>query len=185
LVAAGGREAVFLRTCYDPELEDVYKGLRASAFYNFNSGGPLSEGLDLDDEALYGGLGGDWTKILLRVPSIVDVSQDSVLENYGDHYPVDWKWKDPEYAKEPEEEFKKAFHRAEMKIVAMVCLVDEPALRENVVKLMFLDRHGNCVWDNKMGGESFQSYVHCAYGLGEYIFDDEPAEYQRGRRLSM
>jgi hypothetical protein len=83
----------------------------SSCFSHANPEAGIKEGADLDDEALYGALGDDWGKIILRVPNITDVGQDPEIDNYGPHYPVDYKW---EAYSPPTLQFKKAFFEAEL-----------------------------------------------------------------------
>jgi hypothetical protein len=108
----GASGALWLRTCYDPELAEAYDKLKQEASGDYED--LFEEGQVLEEEALYGDLSVDWTNILLRIPNLVDVEQDGELDNYGPHYPVDWKW---ESYVDPDEEFKKPFYEAERETV--------------------------------------------------------------------
>jgi hypothetical protein len=66
----------------------------------------------------------------------------------------------------------------------MVCLIDEVALRENVVRLMLLNAHGKLVWDNKMDAETFNTFMVSGYLLSEYVEGQEPLKFERGALLS-
>jgi hypothetical protein len=176
--AGGPLCPLWLRTCYNPEFAEAYDELKREVFGEYEDS--FQEGQVLEEEALYGDYGDlsvDWTNILLRIPNLVDVGQGGELDNYGPHYPVDWKWEDYE---DPDEEFKKPFHEADRETVTMVCLIDEVALRENVVRLMFLNAHGKWVWDNKMDAETFNTFMVCGYLLSEYVEGQEPHNFERG-----
>lgn len=130
-------DPVWLRTCYNPDLDQAYKELVDDA--------ELSEGYSiadrtavLDDSSLYN-FGSDWDKILTRIPSLCDFVTGSVSEDY-DH------WEEYEEGESNMSEFERLSGR----VHTVVYVVDEDAIKEGLVKIMWLDSHGNCLWDNKM-----------------------------------
>ncbi|CAJ2512947.1 Uu.00g010660.m01.CDS01 [Anthostomella pinea] len=120
-VHSGRNSPVWLRTCYLPELAVI-----------------------LDDEALYAPLAEDWSRILLRVPVIPDTGRYS----YGEEVIEDLH--DFDERPGPGEEFKLPLYEAALKERTMLYLIDEEALREKLIKILWLDIHGSCVWENRL-----------------------------------
>lgn len=88
--------------------------------------------------------------MLLRCPAIVDTiryrSEETagrLLEEYDENA-------EDEDAPGQGEEYKMAVYRAGRKEKTMLYLVDEEAVRTGLVKLLWLDIHGRCVWENKI-----------------------------------
>ena len=175
-MAHGGRmSAIWLRTCYAPELAANYTAL-----------GLLDDFVNprnvLDDEALYGSFAGDWRQIFIRVPSIPDVQQilgDPDLE--ADPIP-DENWG------EPDEEYQRPAHEAQKREKTIMYLLDEEALRERVTKVMWLDAHGNCVWDFKIRDIwEFQGPLLRGLFITEIItncaYNDDHTMWERGALL--
>ncbi|EPE27578.1 hypothetical protein GLAREA_04369 [Glarea lozoyensis ATCC 20868] len=132
------REApIWLRTCYKADLAENYIAPAAL-------GDIVNYGNVLDDETLYSDLASDWTQIFLRIPSIpdiVDILDDPDLED---------DISNEDLPSEPEKEYERALYDAERLEKTLIYLIDEEALRERVFKIMWLDIHGNCVWDFKV-----------------------------------
>ncbi|KAF3062406.1 hypothetical protein GL218_02918 [Daldinia childiae] len=100
----------------------------------------------LDDETLYASCADDWSRVLLRVPAIADTirytyeTDDIVQEDEEDFDRPG-----------PGEEFKMGLYEAGRQEKTMLFLVDEQALRAGLVKILWLDIHGKCVWENRLG----------------------------------
>jgi hypothetical protein len=77
------------------------------------------------------------------MPDIDHSSPDSLDE---------YVYEDPneEWGPVPEEEYKYAVHEAQKLEKTMLYLLDEEALRDKFVKVMWIDAHGNYVWDSKV-----------------------------------
>jgi hypothetical protein len=140
----GVEDPVWLRTCYNPDLEEAYKELADNA--------ELAEGYcitdsasELDNSSIYD-FGSDWIKILTRIPGLSDSVTGSVSEDYDD-----WE----EY--EAGDGEMSQLERISCRVHAVVYVIDEDAIKEGLVKVMWLDSHGNCVWDNKMKPEGLTS----------------------------
>jgi hypothetical protein len=165
---------MWLRTCYDPELSKDYQVPPVHFLTPANI---------LDDEGLYGGLESDWTQIYFRVPSIPDCVQICEPEVESDVVP-DEEYGDPEYENEREA------HEAGIRERTFVYLIDREALRDKVIKLMWIDIHGNCVWDFKFPEEDFddlQGPLNRPYLLTEIISRGAVSEesFKRGALLSL
>ena len=110
----------------------------------------------LDDEALYK-FESDWSKILFRLPELCDTQQ--LLEEESSVYL-------PEEIEDEEED------RANGAVVTRLFLIDEEALRERILKVLWLDAHGTCVWWNKLelvDLESFHGRCLRGWNLCEFI----------------
>lgn len=178
LSAPNGRNSpIWLRTSYVAGLADNYEV--PNELHNIVRAQDV-----LDNEKLYNNLADDWRKIFLRVPSMPDTDQSSP------DAPDEYVYEDPdeEWGPAPEEEYKCAVHKAQKLEKTMLYLLDEEALRENLVKVMWIDAHGNCVWDFKVQDlESFQGPLKSGLSLYEiidrcdYNFDEEA--WKRGALL--
>ncbi|KAI0113009.1 hypothetical protein F4814DRAFT_331908 [Daldinia grandis] len=164
-----GRYApVWLRTCYSPELAETYAEWRKEDLEHLL--GHSSQ--ILDDEDLYASYADDWSRVLLRVPAIADTIRytyetDDIVQETEEDFDRPG----------PGEEFKMAVFEAGRKEKTMFFLVDEQALRAGLVKILWLDIHGNCVWENRLdphrllefrgrmfdGGSLADLYSECEY----------------------
>jgi hypothetical protein len=172
---ANRESPVWLRTCYAPDLaQNRISQTELDGIVNYRN--------ILDDEALYGGLAGDWRQIYFRVPSLPDV-----VRIYGDPDPPDDTIPDDQ-CNEPEEEYQRPLYEAERLERNFLYLLDEEALREKVVKVMWLDVHGKCVWDFKIRDlDDFQGPLHrglfVSEIIGRYPYSSRPEKWVRGALL--
>lgn len=106
-----------------------------------------------DDESLYaapeaGSADGVVRKLLLRAPGLADVFQYTCLD-------------DEEYFRELDEEDADESHwenekieleRASLESRWLIYLIDEEVLKdeEGLVKMLWMNLHGQCVWENKI-----------------------------------
>lgn len=136
----GCNSPVWLRTCYDPSLAGTYDteyGVVISSL------GDMGVENIFDNESLYGSFGTAWARLLLRVPSIPDAVQ---YQGAAEDIPEE----EEEEVEEPEEEYMRKVCEVQQKVVALMFLVDDAALMERTVKLLWLDVHGKCVWENRV-----------------------------------
>lgn len=77
--------------------------------------------------------------LMEKIPGFCDGLQGSVVEDYED-----WG------GGGGEEEEETALESASRRAAGLVYLVDEEAVEDYVVKLLWLDVHGRCVWRNKV-----------------------------------
>jgi hypothetical protein len=143
-IANNSHDPVCLRTCYEPELIPAYEEIIA----NFDDD-VRDARLLLDDDALYGQVGDDWAQALLRLPLIPDTTvYEDDLD--GEEEPIDLS--------PPDEESMLPLYDAALKDKSVMYLLDEEALKEKVVKILWLDIHGNCVWRNTIRPDEATSF---------------------------
>lgn len=130
-------EPIWLRTCYDAELDAAYWELRDMC----ELGGYTSLDPDriLEDATLYD-FGSDKDAILAgvleRIPTLCDFEMtDSPEHLEGEYDRLDGT--------------EDALERADKEAVFLMYVVDAEAIREKLVKIMWLDIHGRCRWYSK------------------------------------
>ncbi|KAI1764237.1 hypothetical protein GGR53DRAFT_327485 [Hypoxylon sp. FL1150] len=174
-----GRYApVWLRTCYSPELTDTY-----ASWHSQDLGQVLGHYTQiLDNEAVYASCAGDWSRVLLRVPAIADTVR-YVYETDAALQADDWE------PPGPGEEFKMPVFEAKCKEKTLLFLIDEEALRAGLIKILWLDIHGNCVWENRLNPRKkleFAGRMHDGGSLGDLYEDYEDEEmYESGAVLDI
>lgn len=172
--------SAWVRVCYDPELEDAYNQLvEQTELEDF--GCVLDSGnVGLDNPLLYGHLAGanaaDLARgILARIPSLCD-GFHGTMKDY-DFSLGEGEWKEDEDSLSPLE-------LASKRVIALIYVADEAAIRGKHVKLLWLDPYGKCVWSNKIKVTEFQQLVGTflgGYSLEEAVdtwqlFDNEGSE---------
>jgi hypothetical protein len=132
-VASYGHKPVWIRTCYSPDLQGACKEIYEAGLQD-----DQDRLLVLDNEELYGGYGEDWARLFLRLPLVPDAAlyydDGSHIRDYDDEPPDDERFL--------------PIHHASILEKQTVYLIDEQALRSNLVKLIFVDDHGHIVWHN-------------------------------------
>lgn len=158
--AERGRQVNVVRTCYSDSLQGAWEQLRSyclSKTYELFPSGEL-----LNDAQLYD-VGERWPEVLLRMPSLVDTIQGTVEEDYEDALP----WSDEHYDTYEEG----SVDRASVECVNIIYVIDEEALREQLVKMKWLNWRGKSVWEWKIRPESMASMAGAlANGLLLYDF---------------
>lgn len=140
-------DPVWLRTYYDtdsrPDLEETY-----AAMVGFVVGEGLVDqagGGVLDDAGLYRFCDGDWACVLVRLPELSDVVR------YGSKELYEERKREMDEGGQVDEDG--GIEALDEEVVARVYLVDTEALEEGMVKVLWLDCHGECVWHNKVRAE--------------------------------
>ncbi|KAI1293938.1 hypothetical protein F5Y03DRAFT_326850 [Xylaria venustula] len=176
--AAEGKFApVWLRTCYSPELASVYDQWTVDLEYELNHWSQV-----LDDEALYAPFAADWSRLLLRVPGIADTVRYTVEDDGNLWDPAE----DYDPPPGPDENYKMPFHEAMIRERTILFLIDEEALRDELVKVLWLDIHGVCVWDNRIRTSQMLAFRGQIFDSGGSLdalyenFPDDPELYKRG-----
>jgi hypothetical protein len=152
LVSSDGWQTVWLRACYDPDLASKYEEMKQS------SGVPswgVPEDKILDDPARYNfedGSEDSWRRVLVRVPGITDFG--GIIDMDGDGGNMQYRsGQNSEYlvrhADESEEEWRDVI-RAQLKFQAGLYLLDREAIESGLIKILWLDEHGNIAWDNRL-----------------------------------
>ena len=109
---------------------------------------PFGQGRSvLSNKELYATTYQNWSRIMLRLPSIPD--------QYV--YPYDGPDDDDREPPEGGDAWLPLFNAARDQKSA-VYVLDEEALRENLIKVVYLDIHGNTVWLHKMHPENINAF---------------------------
>ncbi|RHZ63586.1 uncharacterized protein CDV56_104769 [Aspergillus thermomutatus] len=153
LVSSAGWQTVWLRTCYDADLVSKYEELK---WRSEVPGEGVSENKILDDPALYNfndGSEDSWRQVIVRVPGITDFH--GIIDMNGDGSDLQYKsGQNDEYmVAQAEEESKEVWRdlaRAQLRIQAGLYLLDREAIESGVIKILWLDEHGNIAWDNRL-----------------------------------
>jgi len=165
---------VWIRTCYAAELDPAYREMFEYGQTDF---GPE---IVLDNESLYGHFGQDWTKVFLRLPQLPDTT---IYYNNG-HPEND---EHNQAMTPPNSKAKLLLHHAATKCKSVHYLFNKEALQEQLVKVHFLDIHGQSVWFNKIRAEHIQDFE--AMPNGGHLLDhletcrDDPSLLQPGTLL--
>ncbi|KAB8069354.1 hypothetical protein BDV29DRAFT_194963 [Aspergillus leporis] len=129
LVSSEGLQTVWLRTCYDPDLASKYEELKQrSVVPGWRGWGNKI----LDNPARYDfddGGEDSWRRVLVRVPGITDIH--GLIDMDGDGI-----WRD--------------LALVELKIQAGLYLLDREAIESGLIKILWLDEHGNIAWHNRL-----------------------------------
>jgi len=139
---------VWLRLCYDPALEARYAELESRSVIGAPPSG-VDRDMVLDNADLYNlgsnpGRDAILEMVTRRIPAIADTIIGSVIEDYEGY----------ELSEDADEE---PLERASEMTVMLLCVVDDAAVEEGLVKLFWLDSHGRCVWSNKIDPPDLQS----------------------------
>jgi hypothetical protein len=153
-VASRMNDPLWIRTCYAPGLQAVYDQMIEAGLRDSENPERL---LVLDDEELYGGFGDDWTKVFLRLPLIPDAVAYFGGDPEQDDVPLDLE--------QPDEETQLPLFLASLQDKQAVFLVDEQALRTNLIKVLYLDIHGQAVWHNTISPGDIE-YFEAEYNKG-------------------
>jgi hypothetical protein len=148
---------VWIRTCYATDLQAAYDEIIEAGLREDENPDGL---LVLDNEDLYGSYEEDWTKVFLRLPMLPDAVYYSEDDPKKDE-PTDTR--DP-----PSDEAYLPLRNASTQDKQVVYVVDEQALRTNLVKLIYLDTHGNAVWHNTILPERI-TYFEANYFKGSML----------------
>lgn len=160
-LAAGADHPVWVRGCYRAELQAAYEVLCARAGVRDEDGYVGVEEVDiLDDEERYGDLFADGDvvagvedKLMLRVPTLADVVSYSCAEDAEDHARA--------LAEAPDGP-PGSIADASRRMAWLVYLVDEEVLlggeKHGLVKVLWMDVHGRCVWENRIVPEHIETF---------------------------
>ncbi|KFH45110.1 hypothetical protein ACRE_040910 [Hapsidospora chrysogenum ATCC 11550] len=136
----------------------------------------------LDDVEVYGHFeDGDWSRVLVRIPQLCDVvrANSDVLHEEMER---EMERMMEEIVKEECGEMEKL----DVTVVDNVYLVDAEALQEELVKVLWLNCHGECVWHNKIAADDiheFMGYQLAAWSVTDILQLAESRE--KGARLQI
>ena len=151
LVSSEGLQTVWLRTCYDPDLASKYEGLKQRSVPGLRGwGNKILDDLtryDFDD-----GVEDSWRRVLVRVPGITDFY--GLIDMDGDGSNMQYKsGQNDEFQvaqAEESEEIWRDLALAELKIQAGIYLLDREAIESGLIKILWLDEHGDIAWHNRL-----------------------------------
>ena len=170
------RRPVWIRTCYAPDLEDACQEIFKAAQ------GEIGLNLILDDESLYGHFEQDWTRVFLRVPLLLE---HALFYNNEDPEDDGTQISFPP----PDDEEKLPLYDAVKRCRSFHYLLDEEALREQLVKVQYLDIQGQPVWYNKIRPDQIEYFeAHPGGGALSARFEfceDDRALLQPGALLDL
>ncbi|KAB8239615.1 uncharacterized protein BDW43DRAFT_296001 [Aspergillus alliaceus] len=150
-VSCSGLQTVWLRTCYDPDLASKYEELKR------RSGIPglgVSGNKFLDNPTRYDfddGSEDSWRLVLIRVPEITEFYE--IIDMYGDGSYMQYKsGQNDEYqvTQAEGEEVWLDLALAELKVQAGLYLLDREAIVSGLIKIIWIDEHGNMVRNNRL-----------------------------------
>ncbi|KAF7168429.1 hypothetical protein CNMCM5623_001482 [Aspergillus felis] len=152
LVSSDGWQTFWLRTCYDPDLASKYEEMKQSSGV---PGSGVPEDKILDDPARYNfddGSEDSWRRVLVRVPGITDFG--GIIDMDGDGSNMQYRsGQNNEYlvrhAEESEEDWRDVI-QAQLKFQAGLYLLDREAIESGLIKILWLDEHGNIAWENRL-----------------------------------
>jgi hypothetical protein len=149
-----GWNIVWLRTCYTPALGQRYHELEQTVGVRVEGGCLESPNQILDNASLYAFIGTDQEildQLLLRLPSLTDAK--GIQDEYGDGNVLLYGngKNDPEAIGQSQLDDESGIETAALNVQNVVYVVDEEAVRKNIVKVWWFDEFGKIVWDNIVG----------------------------------
>ena len=147
-------DGLWIRTCYEPELAPAYAEMSRSRLLEPWDAVLLLNNEDLDN------VGDDWAKIFLRMPHIPDIDDSGIYHPDDDIVRMEIDY-DP-----PNDVAFLPLYDADFKTKCVHFLLDKEALQRKMLRLIWLDEHGECVWWNWMELDSTQDFEGLRNGLG-------------------
>lgn len=150
LVNSNGLQTGWLRTCYEPSLEAKYDSLKRAA-----GAGVSDYSKVLDDSTRYNFENKNedsWRRVLNRMPGITDLSGLVDMDGDGNNLYYKTGQNDMGMTSQAEEEDGdcRDLALAELKIQAGIYLLDREAIESGLIKDLWLDEHGNAIWENRL-----------------------------------
>lgn len=152
LVSYEGWQTVWLRTCYDPGLADKYEQMKSASEV---PGWGVSGDKILDDPTRYDfdDDGSDsWQQVLVRVPGITNFSGVWGEDGGGSSIRYRSGQDDEEMIAQYQEgeERWRDLSLAQLRIQAGLYLLDREAIESGLIKILWLDEHGQVAWENRL-----------------------------------
>ncbi|KAL4997572.1 hypothetical protein BDV10DRAFT_91881 [Aspergillus recurvatus] len=152
LVSCAGWQTVWLRTCYDLDLAEKYKQMKSESEI---PGWGVSGDKILDDPSRYDfddGRGDSWRQVLVRVPGITDFSGVWGKDGGGSSIRYRSGQDDEEMIAQylEGEERWRDLSLAQLSIQAGLYLLDREAIESGLIKILWLDEHGQIAWENRL-----------------------------------
>ncbi|KAF2711238.1 hypothetical protein K504DRAFT_466259 [Pleomassaria siparia CBS 279.74] len=141
-------DPVWLRTCYASDLAPAYEEMVVHFYDEIRD-----KRLLLDDETIYGNFGQDWARVFLRLPTLPDT-----IPYLGDPEIDVESQSIANLIEPPQENSEMPLYNAALKEKSVIYVMDEEALQTKLLKVYWLDIHGNSVWYNKMLPQEANAY---------------------------
>ncbi|KAG2412419.1 hypothetical protein HFD88_009976 [Aspergillus terreus] len=153
LVSCPGWQTVWLRTCYDPDLAEKYEKMKWES--EVPGTGVAGENKVLDDPSRYNfddGSADSWRQVLVRVPGITDFRGVFDMDGDGTNIQYISGQDDLEMVVqcEQEEEQWRDLGLAQLRIQVGLYLLDREAIESGLIKILWLDEHGQIAWENRL-----------------------------------
>ncbi|KAJ5773038.1 hypothetical protein N7457_007934 [Penicillium paradoxum] len=146
---AGSMQTVWLRTCYDKDLSEKYEDMKAEGTIEADIGSNRY----LDDSSRYAfddGTPDHWRQVLTRVPGITDlmgIDEERGFLEYRSCQNID---EVRAQCEELENEEDRSLALKELEFQVVVYLLDREAIETGLIKMLWLDEHSCCIWDNRI-----------------------------------
>jgi hypothetical protein len=147
-----GWNTVWLRTCYEPSLDQAYRDIERAAGARIEGGCLESPELILDNASLYAFEGSDQEvldQLLLRLPGLTDAQ--GIVDDYGDGSVLMYGSgkNDPEAMERADaDDVCRELRLVELDVQNFMYVVDDEAVERGLVKIWWYGEKGNIVWDN-------------------------------------
>lgn len=152
LVSCEGWQTVWLRTCYDPDLAGKYEEMKQKSEV---PGWGVSGDKILDDPSRYNfddDSRDSWRRVLVRVPGLTDFRGIFDMDGDGSNLQYISGQNDEDMvagAQESEEKWRD-LSLAQLRIQAGLYLLDREAIESGLIKILWLDEHGQIAWENRL-----------------------------------
>ncbi|KAJ6133525.1 hypothetical protein N7471_008740 [Penicillium samsonianum] len=149
-------QTIWLRTCYDKDLSEKYEDMKTEGKIDADIGSNRY----LDDSNRYAfddGTPDHWRQVLVRVPGITDfigIDDERGVLKYRSCLNDD-EIRAQYEALDDEEERTLALKELEFQVV--VYLLDREAIETGLIKMLWLDEHGNSAWENRVDSCSVET----------------------------
>lgn len=153
LVSCDGCQTVWLRTYYDPGLAEKYELMKWES--EVPGWGVSGEDKILDDPSRYDfddGSGDSWRRVLICMPGITDFRGVFDLDGDGSNIQYISGQDDEEVVarRQEIEEKWRDLSLAQLRIQVGVYLLDREAIESGLIKILWLDEHGQIAWENRL-----------------------------------
>ncbi|GLI81500.1 hypothetical protein PoHVEF18_009881 [Penicillium ochrochloron] len=155
LVSCDGCQTVWLRTCHDLDLAEKYEQMKWES--EVPGGGDPGEDKILDDPSRYnfddGSSGDSWRRLLTCMPGIADFRGVFDMDGDGSNIRYISGQDDEEMVarrQDIEERSRRELSIAELRIQVGLYLLDREAIESGLIKILWLDEHGQIAWENRL-----------------------------------
>jgi hypothetical protein len=146
-----GWNIVWLRTCYDPSLNQKYLELEQIVGARVEGGCLESAGQILDDPSIYALCGTNQDvldQVLFRLPGLTDAK--GILDEYGDGSLLLYGSgkNHPDIGRSGSEDEDKKLKNIALDVQNLIYVVNEEVVQKGIVKTWWFNEFGKIIWDN-------------------------------------